>query len=144
MALGVKRTGTKVKRKAYKRTRNRARRHFEKWTYLLGLGWWDVEVHWYDSGKAFRKASGATGRNVAMRINADWRYAAATIHVNVPALAGLSDEELERGVVHELCHALVNEMREDGIGHEERVVTMLSKAFMWVRSLERENNGKEA
>ena len=35
----------------------------------------------------------------------------------------------------ELCHALVNEMREQGIDHEERVVTMLSKAFMWVRSL---------
>ena len=30
---------------------------------------------------------------------------------------------------------LVNEMREQGIDHEERVVTMLSKAFVWVRSL---------
>jgi hypothetical protein len=133
-----------MKRKAYKRTRNRARRYFKRWVYLLGLGWWDVRVNWYDNEKAFRKASGATSRSVAMRINADWRYATATVCVNVPALEELSDDELERGIVHELCHALVNEMREDGIGHEERVVTMLSKAFMWVRSLERENNGKEA
>lgn len=133
MALGVKRTGTKVKRKAYKRTFRRARRHFERWIFLLGLRWWDVEVHWYDSGKAFRQASGATGHNVAMRIEADWRYMRATVYVNVPALARMSDDELERSVVHELCHALVNEMREQGIDHEERVVTMLSKAFMWTR-----------
>lgn len=122
-----------MKRKVYKRTRNRARRYFEQWTYLLGLRWWDVQVRWYDNERDFRKASGATTDNVAMRISADWRYVAATIWVNVPAIAELSDEELERSIVHELCHVLVSEMHESGEGHEERVVTMLSKAFMWVR-----------
>jgi len=121
-----------VKHKAYKRTRNKARKYFEKWTYLLGLRWYNVQVNWYDNEKAFRKASGAEGRNVAMRVYSDWRYMTAVVYVNVPALAGMSDRELEEGIVHELCHILVNEMREKDIGHEERTVTMLASAFMWV------------
>jgi len=44
----------------------------------------------------------------------------------------MDGDEIERAVVHELCHILVNEMREDEIHHEERVVTGLQKAFMWV------------
>lgn len=124
-----------MKRKAYKRTRNRAKRHFEQWVYLLGLRWWDIEVRWYDNRRDFRTASRAPSRNAAMCVYADWRYATATIYVNVEALARVDDRELEQSIVHELCHALVNEMRKKGIDHEERVVTMLSKAFMWVREL---------
>ena len=59
--------------------------------------------------------------------------------------AGMSNEELERTVVHELVHALVNELREGGIDHEERVVTTLTKAVLWVRDLTRdEAKGNEA
>lgn len=132
-----------MKRKAYKRTRNRARRYFERWTYLLGLRWWDVEVRWYDTRRDFSKASGAKSYGVAMRVYADWRYMTATIHVNVPALARLSTAELEQSIVHELCHVLVNEMREPGIDHEERVVTTLSKAFIWTRDLEKANHAPD-
>lgn len=32
-----------------------------------------------------------------------------------------------------LMHVFLNEMREEGIDHEERVATMLSKAFLWTR-----------
>ena len=35
-------------------------------------------------------------------------------------------------VVHELLHVLVNEMREEGIDHEERVVTHLAKAALGI------------
>jgi hypothetical protein len=102
----------------------------------LGLNWWTVEMRWYDREKDFRKAD----RNLAvMRIWSQWQYLTATIAVNVPAVARMTDDELERAVLHELCHALVNEMRTDGLdlAHEERVVTTLAAAFMWTRDMAR-------
>jgi len=97
----------------------------------MGLGFYSVDLNFYDKEKEFRKAGG----NVAVfRVWADWRYLSASIAVNVKAVARLDDDELERAVVHELIHVLVNEMREPGIDHEERVVTMLSKAFFWTRA----------
>jgi hypothetical protein len=108
------------------------RKLLNTWIYVLGLAWYYIEADYYDSEKDFKKT---TGNIVVMRVWVDWRYMTATIAVNVPAVARLSDDELERTVVHELCHALVNEMRETGIDHEERVVTMLTKAFLWTRDL---------
>lgn len=127
-----------MKRKAYKRQRTRIRRCFDEWITKLGLRWWEIEIRYYDRQRFFRKASGA-GRNIAMRVWADWRYATATIAVNVPSLAKMDDDQLERAVVHELLHILVNEMREDDpyVKHEERTVTTLTKAVMWVRDLSR-------
>jgi len=43
----------------------------------------------------------------------------------------MENDQIEMTIVHELCHALVNEMRKDGIDHEERTVTALTKAFLW-------------
>jgi len=132
-----------VKHKAFKRHRRRIRRCFDEWGTKLGLRWWSVEIRYYDRPKHFRKASGASA-NAAMRVWADWRYMTATIAVNVPALAELSDDELERSIVHELVHILVNEMREDDpdVKHEERTVTMLTKAVIWVRDLSRKGKGE--
>jgi predicted SprT family Zn-dependent metalloprotease len=42
-------------------------------------------------------------------------------------------DSIEKIVVHELMHVFLNEMREKGIDHEERVATMLSQAFLWVK-----------
>lgn len=50
----------------------------------------------------------------------------------------MSDEEIEYVVVHELMHVFLNEMREQGQQHEERVATLLAKAFLWVRDQTRE------
>lgn len=62
---------------------------------------------------------------------AHWPYRKATINFWFNATTDLDDEDLEEVVVHELCHILVNQMREKGIVHEEAVVTALSKAFIW-------------
>ena len=65
----------------------------------------------------------AAGENevVYAEVQSDWRYLSAAIKFNMPALAGQTDEEIEIKVVHELCHILICEMREDGVDHEERV-----------------------
>ncbi len=33
-----------------------------------------------------------------------WRYAEANIHINLPAWKGMSNEDVERAIVHELMH----------------------------------------
>ena len=112
------------------------RRLMGQWVYRLGLSWWTVESY-YHTGKEARKYFKTKDQytTVLARTFSDWRYAQATVHFNVPAIKGMSEDEVERTVVHELCHILINEMREGGIDHEERTVTGLTKAFMWVKAL---------
>jgi hypothetical protein len=128
-----------MKRKAFETHRDRCRALFDAWMTRLGLKWYAVEVRYYDKRKAYRAATGASP-NGAMIVTTDWKYMRATVSVCVPAVRGLDDDELERAVVHELCHVLVAEMRgvdeprtAEQMAHEERVVSMLTKAFMWVK-----------
>ena len=61
-----------------------------------------------------------------------------SILLNGKVLDGMTPQQIERIAVHELCHILVNEMRESEMCHEERVVTMLTKAFLWVEAAAKE------
>lgn len=65
----------------------------------------------------------------AATCTASWEYRQAQITFNMPLLAAKKEEEIEEIIVHEMVHVLVNEMREKGIKHEERVVTELTWAF---------------
>ena len=103
----------------------------EKWTYRLGLRWWSVGAIYHKGKDAKRYFKSADGSTILARTFADWRYGDAFVHFNIPAFRNMSADEIERVVVHELCHVLVNEMTSTGIDHEERVVTGLTKAFMW-------------
>lgn len=96
---------------------------FAYWLKWLGLLWWDVKIIYIEDVKKHKKAT--------MWVDADWRYMQAAITVNLDALDGRDEREIERIAVHELCHVLINEMRAGGIDHEERVATILTKAFMW-------------
>ena len=129
-----------MKRKAFKRERRRVQRLFGEWCTQLGLNWWDVQCSYFDKSKPFKRQHGTVA---AMTIVADWRYGTAYISVNTPGCARLDDDELERVVVHELVHALVNEMRLTGLDHEERVVTTLTKAFMWTRNITRNGRNQD-
>lgn len=107
---------------------------FGTWIERLGLGWWDIEVHYYDEPgeivRLFRQVD--DGGIVPAFVDANWMYATAKISVNLPAFADMEPDAIERIVVHELMHILVNEMREGELHHEERVVTQLTKAIFWV------------
>jgi hypothetical protein len=99
----------------------------------LGLRWWEINVVWMDEVQEILDTFGAAsdGRIVASKVDVNWMYGVAHVYINVPAFKGLKKWKVERIVVHELVHILVNEMREDGLEHEERVVTGLTKAFIW-------------
>jgi len=108
---------------------------FERWTYLLGLRWWDISLTFSKEKSYFYKDDGS---RILAKTWSDWRYMKATILINYREIKLLDPEEIEKIIIHELCHVLVNEMREGDISHEERVVTTLTKAFLWTKNLEYE------
>jgi len=120
------------KKKKYKRARKRFSKLASAWTKRLGLAWWRVDVFYYD--KAPKRFKRKHGRQVAAKMIARWEYMSAEMHVNLPFIAEMTKDEMEHVIVHELCHALVNEMREEGHKHEERVCTRLTQAFLWTKS----------
>lgn len=127
-----------MKRKAFDRQRDRALAQFLAWQTMLGLRWWRIEYNWHDTGSSlFEREAGTT---CYATTTTQWEYLRAQIDINTPALRHQDDDDLEYTVVHELCHVLVAEMRGTDWNrqHEERVVTTLAKAFLWVRDLTRD------
>ena len=128
-----------VSKKDFKRIRKAMQRYFDHWLKWMGLKWWETEIDYYfKTPKHMRRKN---RRNIAARTTVDWCYMLATVEINVPALVGMDDRSLEELVIHELGHVLVNEMREKGQEHEERVVTCLTKAFGWVADAGRYKGG---
>ena len=116
----------------------------KKWLKPLGLLWWDVQVHFYDDPADIVNVFKCDEDQVIVvaRTYVTWQYATANLHFNLIALVGMSDDKVERIVVHELVHILINEMNEQEQHHEERVVTGLTKAFLWVEDLLAIKEGK--
>jgi hypothetical protein len=124
-----------VKKKTAKKQRKRVQRFLELWTDPLGLGSWHTTVTFYREETRYRETTGASVNGV-MRCDCSWQYEQCHVDVNLERVRAMDDATLEYAVVHELCHALVHEMRwfDKGAEHEERVVTHLAKAFRWVRN----------
>jgi len=108
------------------------RKLFDKWTYRLGLRWWSLCLVYKEDPQDIIETFGHVENSIVIaKTFCDWRYGTATIYFNLPKLKQMSKEDIEHVIIHELCHILVNEMREGEIHHEERVVTGLTKAFLW-------------
>ena len=127
-------THNKLGKCKYKKMRRKLHKLFDVWITRMGLKWWTIDVVYH------RKTPKHMMRKCAVQnahIYADWQYLHATVHVNMPALVGMSAEAQERIVIHELCHALIDETyeRKGSHGHHERVATCLTKAFYWTRTL---------
>ncbi len=125
-------------------TYNKLKRNLEKirfkWQTCMGLRWWSIKF-------IFDRVPSDTTRPDGYFCQAStvvrWEYLSATITFNMPLLVECKDKHLEEIVVHELCHVLVNEMRQwaedeipvgkkdEGMKHEERVVTCMTSAFIW-------------
>jgi len=117
------------------KTKKLLKKAIRRWTYRLGLRWWHVTFVLTSNKKlikdVFKDKDVKKGRRIIGRTFANWMYKTATIYINVPALKGRTERFLEEVIVHELMHALVNEMREEDVHHEERVVTSLTEAIFW-------------
>lgn len=131
-----------MKRKSAKKQIARCEPIFDEWLLKLGLKWWEINIDYCRDEKRFIKNN---GKNVIMKCWVKWQYVMFDVDVNLTEIRRLSDAALESAIVHELCHALVSELREndpDG-KHEERVVTILTNAFIWVRNLTRNEKKKK-
>lgn len=105
----------------------------EKWTKVIGLGWWRISHDFHREEDTEHEGAGSVGARCAVY----WQYLEAHIDWFCPTLVDLKDDALENCVVHELMHIFVREMREDaeseGVDHEERVCTTLANGFIWLR-----------
>lgn len=111
-----------------KRVKKLIRKYFIYWVHWTGLGYWSIKAN-------FKKGitPSSHGDDLGGCCWVDWRYFKAEIDFYPQALRSCSQQEIENVVIHELMHILINEMRETGIDHEERVVTGLQKALSWVK-----------
>jgi predicted SprT family Zn-dependent metalloprotease len=98
-----------------------------KWIQLLQLEHWHIELDFCESHEFISIENSTTA--VAF-CHTNWTYMTATIRVNSNHLEEEKEERLPFIALHELMHCVLNEMREDGIDHEERVATMLANSFL--------------
>jgi len=89
------------------------RKFILKWKTALFLGMWKID--W--SIKDWLISETKDFQCIA-RCETDWRYFEATLSFNF--------------LIHELLHVVLNEMREDGVEHEERVASHLTMVMNWL------------
>lgn len=115
----------------YIAVKRKVRAAFEKWILLLGLRYWQCDLEHRRIPFPDKRDDGHV---ILAKCFCKWQYRQVTVEYSAFDMAKMNKEEVERVIVHELCHALVNEMREsdeDG-KHEESVVSGLTSAFIWV------------
>lgn len=111
------------------------------WIPILGLdSWVKIDVSCFPTTSS--EDPGILGRTFV-----HWEYMEAKIEFFVGGMISseLGPERVEYLVVHELCHCLVNEIRDENttnehltayvIPHEERVVCNLAKSFLRLKYL---------
>ena len=120
----------------YEVARDRIEALRTKWSKTLGLHRWAVDYEYCREGLPTKSDDAKDNYVSTATATVRWQYHDATIRFNVPELAECSDTKIERIVIHEMMHVLVNEMRDtsdDWLKHEERVCTMLTDAILWTR-----------
>ena len=118
---------------------------FEKWSVPLWLEGYDTTFYWERTKGPERKMEGGdTHWQTTLKVNSNWTHMDAAITAYLGTIMNVTEVELETAVVHECMHILVCETRQgedkgdDWLDHEERVCTMLAKAFMTVRQYAKE------
>lgn len=118
--------------------KRRIRKLGDKWLQTLGFRHWTVQYCW-------ELHPCKENEDCVAKCDAQWEYLAMCLTFYVSKLLDYSDAELEEIFVHECCHGLVNEMRMWGptvmetekryeaAKHEERVTSILTRAFLWTR-----------
>lgn len=117
--------------------------YFSWWIRWMGLSWWGIKRDYYRAGFDHDHFA-IPGSFIGMDTRADWQRLHAVIRVDVHAIweNEATEKQIEYMVVEELAHILIQEMHaevpdeawERHLGHEERVVTGLVRAFVTVNA----------
>lgn len=97
------------------------RRLVRVWAPRLGLYDWSIKFVFVD-------AIHIDDVRIIADATADWQYLQGHLRFYMPTVRAHPDE-LECAVIHELLHFVLDEIGNDDM-HEERVTTVLEKAFM--------------
>src|SRR4051812_31461002 len=121
-----------MKDKEWNAKRKQVKALFDKWTECLGLRWYQIDLEW----KAGDGEDRGDGFVRCMEVRSRWMYRTATITIWLEELT-TDEKKLERAVIHELCHILIEPMRgPDGVtDNEELVAESLASAFCWTQDL---------
>jgi hypothetical protein len=126
----------------FARQQARVLKAYNRWHTPTGMAAWIVSHGWHRDGTAGKPEDHHGESFPLARASVAWEYLHVTFHWNLSEIADKTDAELDRVVRHEICHALVNEMRMDPIDmtrqhaadamkHEERVVSTLATILLW-------------
>ena len=107
-----------------------------EWIERTWLGWWKIDISFYDKKEYCKLMKGLDPLHSVALCSTQWKYMQAHLAVNSDALKNCNKHEIEYIVVHELMHVFLNEAREKGLSHEERVATILAKSFILCRQQE--------
>ena len=109
---------------------SKLKRIWKKWTPILGLQQFDVVLH-------FAEGLDEEDPDLEGYVHVSWEYMRADVQFFPAKLRNKSEEYLNCVVVHEACHILLKELQdlkhcncEIHMQHEERVATMLERAFI--------------
>lgn len=111
------------------------------WQPLLNLSSWAINITLH---RGCCKRTSENGNDAVLWVNVRWEYRSADIHVDAVEASACTARELERYVVHELSHALTEELYEAGGGDggpfaawarraNERLVQDIALALVWAR-----------
>lgn len=125
--------------KEFKSVQKRVRGFLEKWKSILPLGTWDITPSYYR--EPWKDSEGGSSEAIAQTF-ADWRYLHAAIWWYAPKIVDMGNEELERCVVHELMHCLLDCLTQYAcgtysstthadMGQVEQSTTQLTLAVQW-------------
>jgi len=107
------------------------RKFAQEWIDRTWVGWWHVDLLFLKADDYAKLKKDIDPECSVALTETSWQYMTARISVNLDVLnKRIKKKEIEYVVVHEMMHIFLNEMREKGIKHEERVATMLAHSFI--------------
>jgi len=104
------------------------RKYLVKWKSNLYLGMWKIDWNIRD----YLGAARDEGYSTTATCDTSWKYFTADIDFSYVQLKDMEESEIEKIIIHELIHIVVNEMQEDGIEHEERVTSHLQMIMSYL------------
>lgn len=116
--------------KEYAKERKRVSKALKKWAYILGFAHWKLSFIY---GREAFKQSYDGSFETKMTTEVKWEYMTIIIRVALSTTHYLPDIDLERMIIHEFAHALINEMHavDKDADHEERVAEHVMWAIWW-------------
>lgn len=90
---------------------------------------WTIQLHVRESLPVGR-TDAANGYGKVGQCVSKWEYEQCDLYFGLDMFSELAPRRQTEFVLHELLHAMVNEMRTRGAKHEERVVSSLTSAIM--------------